>query len=375
MEQLMSDAPLNAIPADIVSVADYERHAKAHIDEANWAYLQGGAADELTLAANSEAWRGLKLWPRALADVRGGHTRCMLFGDTFAHPIILAPVATQKLFHPEGELASVLAAGVMGGLAVVSTQASFSLAQIAEHAQGSLWFQLYWQGSRETTLALVKHAETTGYRAIVLTIDAPISGVRNREQRAGFTVPAHAAQVNVAVPILPILQDGMSAVFDGWMTTAPVWDDISWLVNQTQLPILLKGIMHPDDAIKAVEAGCDGIIVSNHGGRVLDSVPATLHALSGVMAAVNGNVPILVDGGIRRGTDILKALALGATAVMIGRPYMHALATAGALGVAHLIRLLREELEITMALTGCKTLKDINKSVLHSNSAILIPNL
>lgn len=364
----MSAAPLSAIPPDIVCAADYAKHARNHIDDTAWAYLQGGAADELTLTENSDAWRKLQLWPRTLADVRGGHTRCTLFGDTLAHPIILAPVATQRVFHAEGELASVLAAGVMGGLAIVATQASIALEDIAENAQGPLWFQLYWQGNREATLTLIKRAEAAGYRALVFTIDAPISGARNREQRAGFSVPAHAAHANVLPISLPVLQDNMSAVFDGLMTLAPVWDDLHWLTHKTSLPVLLKGIMHPDDAIKAVEMGAAGIVVSNHGGRVLDSAPATLTVLSSVVAAVNGAVPVLVDGGIRRGTDIVKARALGATAVLIGRPYIHALATAGALGVAHLIRLLREELEIAMALTGCKTLDDINKSTLYASS-------
>lgn len=374
MEQLV-DEPLIAIPADIVCAADYERHARNHMISAAWAYLQGGAADELTLAANCDAWKKLELWPRALANVRNGHTKCTIFGDTLAHPIILSPVATQKVFHTEGELASVLAAGVMGGLAVVSTQSSISLENIAQNAQGPLWFQLYWQGSREATLELAKRAESAGYRALVLTIDAPVSGARNREQRAGFTVPTHAAQANVTPIILPGLLDEMSAVFDGFMSIAPVWDDAQWLINQTNLPVLLKGIMHADDAIKAVEIGATGIVVSNHGGRVLDSVPATLLALPSVVAAVQGAIPILVDGGIRRGTDVVKALALDATAVMIGRPYIYALATAGALGVAHLIRLLREELEIAMALTGCKSLGDINSKTLRANSIFRQHNL
>lgn len=364
MTSLTMIPPLAAIPSDIVCAADYERHARNHLDDATWAYLQGGAADELTVAENSDAWRKLELWPRTLTDVRNGHTRCTLFGDTLQHPIILAPVATQRVFHAEGELAGVLAAGVMGGAAIVSTQASVPLEMVAENAQGPLWFQLYWQGSRQATLTLVKRAEAAGYRALVLTIDAPVSGARNREQRAGFSVPTNA-HANVQPINLPILQDGMSAVFDGLMTLAPVWDDIHWLVNQTSLPILLKGILHPDDAAQAVKIGAAGIVVSNHGGRVLDTVPATLSALPDVVAAVNGSIPVLVDGGIRRGTDIIKARALGATAVLIGRPYIHALATAGALGVAHLIRLLREELEIAMALTGCKTLDDINHTVLR----------
>lgn len=364
----MAQLPLTVIPPDIVSAADYERYAQHYIEAAAWAYLQGGAADELTLAANRDAWTGLKLWPRVLADVAHGHTRCTLFGDDLAHPIILAPVATQRLFHPEGELASVLAAGVMGGAAVVSTQASVTLEEVAKQAHGPLWFQLYWQGGRDATLGLVKRAEASGYRALVLTVDAPVSGVRNREQRAGFSVPSSAAQVNVKMLTLPVLQQGMSAVFDGLMPLALQWHDIEWLVKQTHLPIILKGVLHPKDARLAIEAGAAGIVVSNHGGRVLDSALPTLDALAGVVSAVDGAIPVLIDGGIRRGTDIVKALALGASAVMIGRPYIHALATAGALGVAHLIRLLREELEISMALTGCKTLDCISREHLHTDA-------
>ena len=252
----------------------------------------------------------------------------------------------------------------MGGVAVVSTQASIPLEDIASQAQGPLWFQLYWQGNRDATLSLVRRAEAAGYRTLVLTVDAPVSGARNREQRAGFSVPPAVAQSNVAPIRLPALGEHMSPVFDGLMTLAPTWEDMAWLIAQTKLPLLFKGIMHPDDAVKAVDTGAAGVVVSNHGGRVLDTAPTTLSVLSDVVAAVNGAVPVLVDGGIRRGTDILKARALGATAVMIGRPYIHALATAGALGVAHLIRLLREELEIAMALTGCATLDDIHRDIL-----------
>jgi 4-hydroxymandelate oxidase len=364
----MTRPALAAIPADIVSAADYERHAIEHIENGSWAYLQGGAADELTLSANINAWRDCMLVPRHLKDVRGGHTRCTLFGATVDHPILLAPVATQKLFHPDGEAASVLAANVMGGIAVASTQASITLEEIAAQSQGLLWFQLYWQGSRETTLELLRRAESAGYKALVVTIDAPVSGARNREQRAGFKVPENFTKVNVqALPMPLSFESGLSPVFDGLMHLAPLWPDIEWLVSQTQLPVLLKGILHVDDAKRAMASGASGIVVSNHGGRVLDTVVATQVALPKIAQVVNGAVPILVDGGIRRGTDILKARALGATAIMIGRPYIHALATAGALGVAHLIRLLREELEIAMALSGCKTLNDIRPEILHTN--------
>lgn len=374
----MTKAPLQAIPADIVSVADYERRVIGHIDATAWAYLQGGAADERTLHDNLDAWTDCKLLPRVLADVRGGHTRCALLGETLAHPIILAPVASQCLFHPEGELATTLAASVMQGAAVISTQASHTLEEIASHnqslGQGLLWFQLYWQGSRDATLALVKRAETAGYRALMLTVDAPVSGARNREQRAGFRLPAEMANRNVSPTPLPVVPDGSSMVFDGLMTIAPTWDDVAWLVRQTALPILLKGILHPDDAKKAVDIGASGIAVSNHGGRVLDGVTTTLQALPEIVKAINSQVPVLVDGGIRRGTDILKARALGATAVMVGRPYIYALSVAGALGVAHVIRLLREELEIAMALAGCKTLDDIHRDLLRNKqSAFTMP--
>jgi 4-hydroxymandelate oxidase len=364
----MSKPPLQAIPRDIICAVDYERHAVDYVEHSAWEYLQGGAADEYTVKANLASWRHYDICPRVLADVRGGHTRCTLLGETLTHPIILAPVASQRLFHAQGELASVLAAGVMGGLAVVSTQASFGMDAIASNAQGPLWFQLYWQGSRDATLALIQRAEAAGYRAFVFTVDAPLSGARNREQRAGFSLPPDMAHINAQPIQLPTIKENMSAIFDGLMAIAPTWDDMQWLTEQTSLPILLKGILHPDDASKAVDIGAAGIVVSNHGGRVLDGVPTSLSALPSVAAAVHGQVPVLVDGGIRRGTDILKARALGATAVMIGRPYIYALATAGALGVAHLIRVLREELEIAMALSGCKTLDDIHSSILTTGN-------
>lgn len=366
----MINPPLQAIPADIVSVADYERRAIGHIDATAWAYLQGGAADECTLHSNLDAWADYFLLPRVLEDVRGGHTRCSLLGETLAHPIILAPVASQCLFHPEGELATTLASSVMQGAAVISTQASHALEEIASHnqslGQGLLWFQLYWQGGRDATLTLVKRAEAAGYRALVLTVDAPVSGARNREQRAGFSLPAEMANCNVPPMLLPVVPEGSSMVFDGLMAVAPTWEDVAWLVAQTSLPILFKGILHPDDAIKAVDIGASGIVVSNHGGRVLDGVTTTFQALPDVVKAIDSQVPVLVDGGIRRGTDIIKARALGATAVMVGRPYIYALSVAGALGVAHVIRLLREELEIAMALTGCKTLHDIHRDLLRT---------
>ena len=353
-------APLTAIPADLVAATDYEARARQHLDDNAWAYLQGGAADELSLRDNVEAFQTLSLRPRVLRDVGSGNTRCSLFGDTFLHPIMLAPVAYQRLFHPAGELASVLGAGVMGAGMVLSSLASTRLEEVATQAPGALWFQLYWQGDRARSLELVRRAEAAGYYALVLTVDAPLAGIRNREQRAGFCLPPHVAAVNVPeMPKMPALNADDSAVFAGMMSLAPTWADVEWLRAQTALPLLLKGVAHPDDAVLAVGLGVQGLIVSNHGGRVLDTLPAPLHVLPEFRARLGAGVPLLLDGGIRRGTDVFKAIALGANAVLVGRPYVHALAVAGALGVAHLIKLLREELEVCMALSGCAGLAEI----------------
>lgn len=365
---------LQAIPPDIFSLADYERHASLRMDAGAWAYLQGGAADEHTLDANARAWQGLSLVPRVLRRTAGGHTRTELFGRAMAHPLMLAPVAYQRLAHPEGEFGSALAAAAQEAGYILSTQSSTSLEDIADavaldHLRGPLWMQLYIQPDREFTRLLIKRAEAAGYEALVVTVDAPTSGVRDRERRAAFRLPAGVSAVNLQgmrPPESPTLTPEQSALFDDLLHHAPTWDDIAWLKQVTRLPIVLKGVLHPDDARLAVEAGVQGLIVSNHGGRTLDTTVATARALPRIVAAVGPNMPVMVDGGIRRGTDVLKALALGARAVLIGRPAVHALSTAGALGVAHCIRLLRDELEAAMALTGCSTLADIGPGLIDS---------
>lgn len=353
--------PLTAIPRHIVAACDYALAAREHLDANAWAYLQGSAADELTAAANVDGFAKVQLLPRPLADVRGGHARCTLFGQTLSHPLLLAPVAYQKLFHAEGEQATALAARAMETPLLLSTLATTSLEEVAASA-GLAWFQLYWQGDRARTLALVRRAEVAGYRALVLTVDAPLAGIRNREQRAGFALPPGMAAVNVPEAVkMPALAPGASPLFDGLMALAPRWEDVAWLLAETRLPLLLKGVLHPADARRAVDLGVHGLVVSNHGGRVLDTVPTALDALPAIRRVVGADLPLLLDGGIRRGSDVFKALALGANAVLIGRPYIQALAVAGALGVAHLIRILREELEATMALCGCPTLADITR--------------
>ena len=359
---------LQQIPAEIAAVADYEPFARERMTPQAWAYLAGGAADELTLADNLAAFQRVRLLNRVLEDLRGGHTRLQLCGLDLDYPILLAPVAFQKLAHPEGELASVLGASAMGAAMVVSTQASVSLEAIAQAAQTPLWFQLYIQPDRGFTRELVQRAEAAGYRALVVTVDAPVNGVRNREQRSGFALPDGVEAVNLkGMRNLPpsVAQPGASPLFGSpLLEHAPTWKDLEWLQSLTRLPVLVKGVMNPLDAVRAVGQGVAGIVASNHGGRTLDGLPATLDVLPAVVSAVEGKVPVLLDGGIRRGTDVFKALALGANAVMIGRPYVHGLATAGASGVAHVLHLLRTELEVAMALAGCPDLRAIDASLI-----------
>lgn len=354
---------LRQIPASVASVADYEALARDRITEQAWAYVTGGAEDEVTVHENRAAFRCRQLRTRVLREMDGGNTQLDLFGHRFTAPIFLAPVAYQKLFHPDGELATALAASAAATCMVVSTQASFSLEEIVREATAPLWFQLYVQHDRGFTLDLVRRAETAGYRALVVTADAPVSGLRNREQRAGFALPVDVEAVNLRGlgQLSAQAGHGSSLLLGGpLLAAAATWKDIDWLRSETKLPLLIKGIMIAEDAERAIAAGVDGIIVSNHGGRVLDTQPATIDVLQEIAKAVDRRIPLLLDGGIRRGSDVFKALALGASAVLIGRSYVFALASAGAVGISHVMNILRAELEVTMALTGCRNLAEID---------------
>ena len=353
---------LDRIPPALAAVADYERWAQDFVPHAIYEYVAGGAADDLTLHENRRAFDRIELAGRVLADCAHGTTALTLLGQSFRHPILLAPVAYLQLVHPAGEIATAQAADALEAGFVASTLSSVSLEAIAAELHGPKWFQLYCQPTRERTLALVRRAEAAGYGALVVTVDAPIDGVRNRAQRAGFVLPRHVRAANLPdapAPGRTRLPREQSVVFQGLMAHAPTWADLAWLRKATPLPVLVKGILHPDDAVRAADLGLAGVVVSNHGGRTLDGLPASIMALPRVRAAVGADFPVLLDGGIRRGTDVFKARALGADAVLVGRPQVYALAVAGALGVAHVLRVLREELEVTMALTGCPTLSDI----------------
>ena len=364
---------LDRIPPELAAVSDYERLAKSFVPHDIYEYIAGGVADDLSLNKNRQAFDQIELSGRVLTDCTQGTTALTLLGEHFRHPVLLAPVAYHKLVHPDGERATAQAADALEAGFVASTLSSVSLEDIAAELGKNKWFQLYFQTSRELTLSLVRRAENTGYTALVVTVDAPINGLRNRPQRAGFTLPKHVQAVNVLdmpVPGPAHLTANQSVVFQGFMAHAPIWADLEWLRRETRLPIIVKGILHPDDAARVAATGLDGVVVSNHGGRTLDGLPASLTALPRIRGVVGPDFLVLLDGGIRRGTDVFKALALGANAVLVGRPQVYALAVAGALGVAHMLRLLREELEVTMALTGCPMIASIDVNAIQPSGEV-----
>lgn len=364
---------VEVLPDGVVSLAAHARHAQTRLDANALAYFDGAAADALTASANRDAWSALQLVPRVLRDLRGGHTRTSLLGRTLVHPILLAPVAYQRMAHPDGELAAAHAAAALGAGMVLSMQSSVAMQAVATvmratAQRGPLWFQLYMQYDRGFVRELVRRAEDAGFDALVLTVDAPVHGARDREREIKFQLPPNVSAVNLSdvrrtPPPPPNPEE--PGLCNGLIDIAPTWHDIAWLQQQTRLPILLKGVLHPDDALLARDAGMAGLIVSNHGGRTLDTVVPTAWALPRIVDVLQGAMPVLVDGGIRRGTDVLKAIALGASAVLIGRPAVHGLANAGAVGVAHILRLLRDELEIAMALSGCARLADAGSALLR----------
>lgn len=359
-----------AIPAvfapEMLSAADCEAQARAMLPPDILAWLEGGAGTEATVRANAAAFARFGIFNRVLRRNGSGHTGTSLFGQDLVHPILLAPVAQHGLVHPKGERATAQAARATGTVMVVSTNASLPLESVMAELDGLGWFQLYFQPQRDQTLKLVRRAEAAGCRALVLTLDAPVQPVSQASIRSGF-VHRRLAFPNVPEPKSGqprILEVNQSLVFQGAMADAADRDDLIWLRAQTRLPIIAKGITHPADARTVLDAGVDGIAVSNHGGRVLDGMPATLDLLPGIRAAVGTGTPLLFDGGVRTGTDVFKAIALGADAVMVGRPQLQALAVGGARAVAQLVRLLREELELTMALAGCFSIREVTRACL-----------
>jgi 4-hydroxymandelate oxidase len=353
-------------PTDLFDISDFQRAAKTVMSPMAWEYVSGGAADEITLRWNHEAYEHIRLKPRALVDVSRLDTRVRLLGRELAFPILLAPTAYQKLSHPDGELATARGAGAADTTMVVSTMSNVTLEDVAKVATGPLWFQLYVQPDRELTRELVRRAEAAGYQALVITVDAPVLGPRYRELRANFRLPPGLERANLRghAAANGSYHPSEQSIFSETLDPSLSWKDIAWFRSITKLPILLKGIQNANDAEHAVKADVAGIIVSNHGARDLDTAAATIEALPDVAARVGGRIPVLIDGGIRRGTDVLKAIALGATAVLIGRPYLFGLAVDGARGVSRVVNILRREFEIAMALCGRASVADIDASVI-----------
>lgn len=365
------EAALTQIPADITSLTHYRQKAQHHVESGAWAHIESGADQGLTLAHNRSAFDSIRLRPEPFADLSTANTRQILLNQPMDWPVMLAPLAYQRLVHPEGELASARAAMAMRCGMIASTLSSHTLEEIALAAHSAsqelgrtapLWFQLYSQPDPLHTLELIERAEKSGYQAIVWTIDAAI-------KRSSYPLPAGVQAANLRhMPQYRQSGDLMSEhILFGTPLVAqvPSWEDLRWLRQQTKLPLIIKGILSPDAARKAVDMGADALVVSNHGGRVLDGAMASIEALPAIRAAVGAQFPLLLDSGIRQGTDVFKALALGANAVLVGRPQMHALAVAGMLGVAHMLHLLRAELELTMAQMGCAALQQISPAALY----------
>lgn len=342
---------------ELLTLDDFERAARERIPPTVYEFLAGGAADEATLRWNHESYERIRLRPRVLTDVTSIDTRINLLGIEHRIPLLLAPVAYQRLVHTDGEAGSARGAAASGVTFVMSTASNCAVEEIAATG-ASIWLQLYVQNDREVTTDLIARAEAAGVRALCLTVDTPVLGTRNRQARAKFSLPAE-----LPTPHLDVAGRDRLSVVSG-RREAITWRDVEWLRSITKLPILLKGILTGDDAALALEHGAAGVIVSNHGARNLDTVPATIDALPEVVEKIGGRAPILVDGGIRRGTDIVKAIALGANAVLIGRPYVFGLACGGADGVSRVIDILREEFETALALLGCASLQEVDARVL-----------
>jgi 4-hydroxymandelate oxidase len=354
-----SDDPGQAAP--LVNLFDFEALARRRLSRLALEYISSGAGDEITLRQNRERFDEISLQPRVLVGAGKIDTSLELFGERLDYPILLAPCAYQKLVHPDGEIAAARGAANARASFVISTFATVALEDVAQAADASLWFQLYVHPDREFTRELIQRVDASGYRVLCVTVDTPILGIRDRERRAGFHPPPGIERANLKSLGTAVTKMGHFEGGGNYSILDPTinWETIAWIRSITKLPVVLKGILSPGDARLACQNGVSGVIVSNHGGRNLDTVPASIVALPRVIEAVDGSIPVLLDGGVRRGTDIVKALAYGARAVLIGRPYLWGLGVAGSQGIEQVLRTLRLELEAAMALCGTPSLSRI----------------
>ena len=373
----------------VINISDLRRLAKRRLPPVVFAYIDGGAEDEITMRENSRAFNDVFFRPRQCVAVPTCDLRTTVLGTTFDLPFMLAPVGFSRMLYPRGEVHAARAANAAGTGYVLSTFSGTRLEEVREGASGPLWYQLYVPGGREVAEAAIARARTAGYSALVITVDTPVSGMRERDFRFGVrpllrgdfwgSIP-HAWQF-VTRPrwVMDYFADGAPKVFPnvelpgvGAMPCGDVgvllektlvtWKDLRWMRDAWKGPIVVKGVHTGDDARRAMDAGAEAVVVSNHGGRQLDGVPASLRALPEVVAAVNGQIEVLMDGGIRRGSDIVKAICLGARAVLVGRAYAWALGAAGGPGVDRAIDILRTDVVRTMRLLGCPSIRDLDRS-------------
>jgi len=369
-----------AVPLDLAgirSLHEFEQLSKSRLSPMAFEYLAAGVADEITLNDNRNALDRIQLLPRSLVDVSHIDTGVTLFGRRHASPLLLAPCAYQKLFHPDGELEAVRGANRAETTFIAPCFATVTLEETAAASTQPLWFQLYVNPDRGFTRELVQRADAAGYEALVVTLDVPVNGPRDRELRAGFKLPEGLSRANLlslgadlaSAPHRPGGRNIYSVVRAPDVTPK----DIEWLKSVTKMPVIVKGVLHPEVVEQVLRHGADAIYVSNHGGRSMDSVPASIDVLPHIVRRVDGAKPVLFDGGVRRGADVFKALALGADAVGVGRPFLHGLAVAGAAGVARAIEILWAELEMNMGLAGATSLDAIDESFLWDSASAARP--
>jgi isopentenyl diphosphate isomerase/L-lactate dehydrogenase-like FMN-dependent dehydrogenase len=344
---------------EALNAADFEALAREKLDDGAYGYFAGGAGDERTLRDNVDAYQRRRLRPRVLVDVSDATAATTVLGTEVSMPLLVAPFAFQRVAHPDGEPATARATADAGTIMCLSTMSNVSAHDVAAAApDGTRWLQLYCFSDRGVTQHLVDQAVDAGYRALVLTIDTPVLGRRERDLRTGFAVPGDLEVPTFAQAVGNSSGASLKALFE-LIDKSLTWRDVEQLADMSSLPVVVKGVLTPEDARLAIDHGAAAVIVSNHGGRQLDAVPATLDVLADVAEAVDGRVEVYVDGGVRRGTDVAMALGLGARAVLIGRPVVWALAVGGEAGVARLLSLLRDEIETALALLGCRTPSDV----------------
>jgi 4-hydroxymandelate oxidase len=354
---------------ELFNVSDYARAARGKMPKNCFDYFEGGALDEITLRENTAGWERLKLYYRVLAGVGKRDMTTAVLGQSISLPIVIAPTAFHKLACEAGEIATAKAAKAAGTLFILSSLSNTAMESVFAQAASPRWFQLYIYKDREITLELVKRAEAAGAEAIVLTVDAPGLGTRERDARNSFRLPDGLAVENLAPlgkgTFPEVTGSGLAAYVRANFKEDLGFDDLDWLCGSTRLPVVVKGVCRGDDARRAAERGAKAVVVSNHGGRQLDTAPATCEALPHVVEAAGDLCEVYVDGGIRRGSDVLKAIALGARAVLVGRPVLWGLCVAGEQGALRVLEILRGELDEAMLLCGCSKLSDIDPSLLR----------